>query len=217
VGALVTGAELQAYTKHLLFEEAATTALATPTNLGLTVSIANQKVWHEAVKANQSFFTERAELTCYADPGYVDLLTINPDGVYLFTNVLLKDGDDWIPLDPVVPQDGHIFGAGSRPAGYYLEGDRLYLAPTQSGDAELRISYIPELGALVDASPALGGKLATYHPLVAYEAALVLAVKDEARADGWKFVRDELLGQMKKHLARRQTQRPRSIRAIPYV
>jgi hypothetical protein len=212
----VTGAELQAYTKHLLFEEAATTALATPTNLGLTVSIANQKVWHEAVKANQSFFTERKDVTIAASLGYVPFTALDADGAYLVTNVLLKDGEDWLPLDPIVPQDGHVFGTGSRPAGYYIEGDRLYLAPTQSSDAELRVSYIPELGALVDTAPALGGKLVTYHPLVAYEAALVLAVKDEARADGWKFVRDELLGQMKKHLARRQTQRPRSIRAIPY-
>jgi hypothetical protein len=214
----MTGSELKDFVKHMLFEDAAGgTSLASDTQLATTISIANQKIWSEAAKRSPSFFAKRSpDIAC--PEGGLDFATIDPN-LYQISSVHLKTGPrEYVALSPVLPQDAPRYGQGffgaSRVIGYSIEGEHLYLAPDLTAD--IRVSYLPALGNLASADQALGGKLAIYHPAVAYEACVMLAVKDEANVAGYKMLRDELMKQMFSYIARRQIQNARAIRSVPF-
>lgn len=208
------GSELKTFVKHILFEEAATTALVTDPMLTTTLVIANQKVWQRAVQQASAFFAVRsADLTLSVVTGYYSLTAL---GVYKILNIAVKVGDYYVNLTPIMSADApqREYLTTFRAYGWYQEGDNLYFSPPIQQDQIFRLTYVPNLPDLTDGTNALGGKLVTFHPLVAYEAALALAVKDEANLSGYKLLRDELYGSLTTYLGKRHKQSGRAIRVI---
>jgi hypothetical protein len=220
-----TREDLVTYVKHLLFEDAATTSLASLVNIQTTIDVANRTVWALAVKTRPSLFEKRsADLTYAPATGYYDLTSLEDgSGLYLLSRVHLKVSDTYYALHPFDGNERLRTGPegvyGVSPVGYLQEGERLYLLPKPSENKTIQLTYIPQLAPMTTGTSALGGvrALTPYHPLVAYEAALTLAVKDEADPVGLKLQRDELRKQMIQHLSRSQLQRPRGIREVPFV
>jgi hypothetical protein len=226
----VTRTELVAYTKHLIFENAATTAVASDTDLESTVDNANKKVWRYCVKQAPSLFEERVEDLPYSsDLGYLDLPGVDERGVYLLSRVLVNasqylpsSGDPYITLEPLDGAERFAFGRnviggrGYVPGGYYLEGERLHVVPA-TGNLTLQLVFIPNLAAMAAETKALNGKLEPFHELVALEAAIVLAVKDEANVSGLVLLRNESKKDLVLHLTKRQRQRPKVIREVPFA
>lgn len=228
----MTRDELVDFTKSLLFEDSATSGLGTTAQFQTHIDIANKTIWQRAVKAAPSLFeTRSADLTYSTATGYYDLSAMETNaGVYLPSRVFVRlsayssGRDPYFLLEPLDGDERHVAGRGEfaspgAPVAYYLEGERLYLAPRPSSNQTLQIVYVPNLPTMSGATQALGGKtvLTTYHPLVAYEAATVLAAKDEASTGEWRRLRDEMMKQMLAHLSRRQRQRPHSIREVPFA
>jgi hypothetical protein len=226
----VTRDDIVAYTKHLIFENAATTGIGSDADIELTVDKANKKVWRYCVKQAPSLFEERVEDLPYSSElDYLDLAGVDERGIYLLSRVLVKaaqylstSGDPYILLDPL---DGdERFAAGRNlvgsaafiPRAYYLEGEHLHVVP-QVGDIALQLIYIPNVATMTAETKALNGKLEPFHELVALEAAIVLAVKDEASLAGLVLLRNEAKKDLVMHLSKRQRQRPKVIREVPFV
>lgn len=219
----MTRDDLIDFTKHLLSEDAATSAIATTANIQTTVDLANKKVWAEAVKQSPSLFEKRSgDLSYVAATGYYDLSTLESNaGLHLLTRAYIKSGDYYYVLQPFDPNER--FRAGPEglsvtPIGFYLEGEKLYLVPKPSQNQTLQLCYVANLATMSGSTVALGGvtSLTMFHPLVAYEAALTLGVKDEARITDLKLLRDELRRSLMQHLSRRQVRLPRAIREVPF-
>ena len=220
----MTRAEAVTHIKNLLFEDAASTGIATTAQFNTTVDIANQAVWHKAVALAPSMFTTTSADTTYsASTGYFDVV---PTTYFLVTRVDIKVGTEWMALDPSFPQDQaymdatSVQPAGVTPVGYWMDGTRLKLLPRPASDQTIRIVYVPALPALGgDADVLLAARMPEFHSLVAYEAAMVLAAKDEASAtfQAVKVIRDELYKSFLRHLSRRSAFRSHSIREVPFL
>lgn len=214
----MTRDELVTYTKHLLAEDAATTALASDANFQSTVDIANKTVWQTALDAAPSIFETRSvDLTYVPSVGY-NLASLESNaGIYELKRVYLKNGSNYLPLTQFAADEHHIVNATSGGVcGYYVEGEYLYLVTKPTENKTLRLIYLPNLPTMAGSTQALGAKtaLTTFHPLVAYEAALVLGVKDEAAISGLKLVRDEMKKALVRHLNRR---RVRHVKEVPFA
>lgn len=211
------GSDLKAFVKHILFEEATTTALVTDPMLTTTLVVANQKVWQRIVHQASSMYAVRsADLTLTVALGYYSLVALSTNGVYRILNVAVKVGDYYVNLTPIMSQDApqREYLTTFRAYGWYVEGDNLYFSPPIQQDQTFRLTYIPSIADLTDGSHALGGRLVAFHPLVAYEAVLALAVKDEANLSGYKLLRDELYANLVQYLGKRHKQAGRQIRVI---
>ena len=216
--------QIIAYVKHLLFEDAATTSIATLANLQTSVDVANRTVWQLAVRTAPSLFETRTGDIAYdASVGYYDLTTLeNNAGAYMLSRAWIKWSGYWYPLEPMDTNDRvRVIPEGVQgvvPLGYYLEGEKLYLVPKPSDNQTLQFTYIPNLGTMTTGTSALNGvrALTMYHPLVAYEAAIVLGLKDEGDMRGLIGIRNEMRSNMLQHLSRRNLRRPRVIREVPF-
>lgn len=224
----MTRDEVATLAKNLLFESGATTGLGSSTETNALVEAANKKVWMQAVQASPSAFEVRsADLSYVSATGFLSLLSIDGEGVYDVRRVYVKISsisdsvDPWLKLERLHGEERHRLGRAYYaspivPSGYYLEGENLYLAPKVSSNQTLQVIYVPNVSDLSATEEVLGGvtTLRPFHPLVAYEAALTLAVKDEANLSGIKLLRDEMKGEMLRHLSRR---RVRNIREVPFA
>ena len=219
-----TREDILAYVKHLLFEDASTTSIGSLANLQSTVDVANKTVWQLAVRTAPSLFeTRTGDITYNANTGYYDLTQLESgNGVYMLSRAWIKWSGYWYPLEPMDTNDRvRVIPEGVQgvvPLGYYLEGEKLYLVPKPSDNQTLQFTYIPNLGTMTTGTAALNGvrSLSMFHPLVAYEAAIVLGLKDEGDMRGLIGIRNEMRANMLQHLSRRNLRRPRVIREVPF-
>lgn len=226
----MTLSELETFVKNITGEDATvgTSSLFTTAQLDAVINVAQRHIWEEAVKTNQSLFTERsADKTFVAATGYYDYsgTALNTNGVYLITGLEYKYQSVYYSVRPVDKQDRFLYEDSSGlsltsdiPACHYFEGEKLYLAPAPLVSQTIRFSFIPNLADLSSGSTvAMGGKLTSYHHLIGYEAAAILLAKDESKfAQEWRDRKDEGLKQMRMHLSRRTSQEPRRVRFEPY-
>jgi hypothetical protein len=224
----VTRDEAAELAKNLLFESGATTGIGSSTEINALVDAANKKVWAQACQTSPSTFEVRSpDLPFVSATGFLSLLDVDGEGVYDVRRVYAKVSsvsdsvDPWLKLERLDGEERHRLGRAYYaspfiPSGYYLEGENLYLAPKVSSNQTLQIVYVPNVSDLSATEEVLGGvsTLKPFHSLVAYEAALNLAVKDEANLSGIKLLRDEMKGEMLRHLSRR---RVRNIREVPFA
>lgn len=212
------------YVKHLIFEDAASTSIASLANIRTTVDVANRTVWLAAAKASPSLFEKRsADLTYSTATGYYDLTSLESgSGFHLLTRAYIKVDGNYYALEPFDNNERLRIApeglSGITPMGFYLEGEYMYLVPKPSNNQTLQLCYVPHLATLTTGTALLGGvrSLAQFHPLVAYEAALTLVIKDEGDAAGIKYLRDQMYKQMMQHLSRRQMRRPHCIIERPF-
>jgi hypothetical protein len=221
----VTRAEAATYIKHLLFEDAATTGLASTAQLNLTIDAANVAVWQRASIRQPSLFSETpADLTYVAATGYHDLsaLTVVPSTLNL---VSVLSGGRYYPIEEMkVTEKDKVdlyspVPGSSIPVAYWLDGERLKFIPAPASNLTFRLNYVGRPTPMTgDADKLLLGKMVEWHLLVCYEAALVLAIKDEADGmfRGIKFVRDEMRESLDRWLGKRSNARPHFIREVAF-
>jgi hypothetical protein len=147
---------------------------------------------------------------------------VDPIGVHMPMAVELKYFGRYIKLDYEIPQDRYIYNIAFGqvqvliPSAWTLMGEKVILLPRVSGTQVLRMTYIPRLADLTDdTQQLLGGKLPTYHPLIAYEVAASMLPKDAERSNVVGPL-TELRAQFKNYLQSRQRQDGRKIRFVPY-
>lgn len=221
--------ELRDLVKNITFEDQASSGLFSTAQLDSCINIASQWFYRECVKQAQSLFTVKSSaLTFVAATGYYDYSgeTVNLAGIYLITKVEVLVGSEYVPVAPERNVEADKFKNvnglnlatnSSFPAMYYQDGELLYFAPAPASDLTFKISYVPNLLDLSSAADdALYEKLSSFHHVIAYQAAIHLLAKDEAKTAEWRVLRDESMRQLTQHLSRRSSQEPRKVRYEPY-
>lgn len=213
----MTRDEAVAFVKHLLHEESSTQALASEPNLALTISLANTKIWLDAVEAHAGFWTVASPAVTVQN-GEAPLSAFDPVGVHLVRHVQIQYGSAWLGVQSIAPRDGGdtepVAGAYVDEAdatAYYIEGESLYLYPKTDGPTTARLKYVPRLPVLNAGSQLLGGRLPEFHAIVCYDAAIELAAKDEAATKEWARRRDELGARLPRYM------RSRTRGGSPYI
>lgn len=211
----MTRSEAVDFIKHLLFEDAATTALASTDQFSSTLDIANKTVWVKVADAQPSLLMSQSpDVTYSASAGYYSLATLDP---YILGRVEVKDGTVYRRIEPMQDQEQLEYTQTGSPVAYWLEGENLRLVPDPTSDQTMRIQSVARLGPLLDDSDQLlDGYLPEFHQLVCYEATLLLCAKDESPEQfrAYTKIRDELYKDLRRYLSRRNTYRPHFIREV---
>jgi hypothetical protein len=221
----MTRADAVTYVKHALFEDAASTGVATPAQINLTVDAANVAVWQAASVLQPSIFTETsADLNYVSATGYHDLAALStvPSTLSL---VHWKVGTTYYPIEELKSQEKDrlesygVVAGGSTPLGYWMDGEKLKFLPSPTGNGTFRLTFVGRPTALSgDTDKLLLGKMVEWHLLVCFEAIMLLAAKDEAGDTFklYKVLRDEMRARLDKWLTRRSTARPHFIREVAF-
>ena len=217
----MTRAEAVTFVKHLLFEDAATTGIASTANLNTTIDLANKSIWRKAISQQPSAFATRSTVSYVAANDGYDLSTsLKP---YIIMRVEVNNGGSWLPVEPVAFNEQEDYDStynqpqGGYPSFYVVEGQTLRLLPRPATDQSVRLTVVPAYVALAaDATELLSGKFTEFHDLVCYEAERILRAKDEA-PDVFKPIRDEMKRDFMRFLGTRTTYRPHTISEVPFA
>jgi hypothetical protein len=183
----------------------------------------NKKYWMQAVRGLGSLLAVDSLDTSTASDGSLDTsgTLLNADGVFQTLAVEVKFLGRYITLDYEIIQDRYqyniAFGQVQAliPTAWTLLGEKILLLPKMNGPVPLRVTYIPNVGDLTtDSQVLLSGKLPSFHQLIPYEAAALLAPRDADRS--LPATIKEMKDSFNDYLQSRQRQGGRKIRFVAW-
>lgn len=221
-------ADIAAFLRNLCFEGAADEGLFGG-DISAFINQAYRNIYADIVETSPSYF-ERASgaLQLTADGLNYGGTALDALGVYLVTGLELQDAaGNWIPLDPVDRREvglrqgpaATIQGNGWSFAGWYMQHFTVHLYPAPGAPQTARVLYVPEVDDLPTPDPMgsggelypFGGNLASYHQLIAYDAALLVLDKDHLPAT-LRTSATQMRQRLMRHVRRTQMQKPRRVK-----